>query len=761
MRLFIAEKPSLGKAIADGLGKHSSGNGFYSCNDGKDIVTWCFGHILEQASPEDYGEQYKKWAYETLPICPDQWKLKIKPSASKQYKVIKDLCKKAEVIVNAGDPDREGQLLVDEVIEHLGVSKKPIMRILLNALDLKSVKAALKDLRKNEDFIGLRNSAMARSHSDWLQGMNFTRKFTLEAREAGIDRVIPVGRVKTPTTAIVVRREKEITNFKPAEYYRIKAEWKHSNGKFTTYWEHQPTSSGLDSENRLIDKTIANAIVNKVSGQDGIIRKITETKKTVGQRLPYSLSSLQIEAGKRFGYSPKQVLDAMQSLYEDKLTTYPRSDCEYLPENQFSDAETILRNLTSIRENGLNEIIETADSSTRSKAWNDKKISAHHAIIPTTMPVDFSQLDLTKKNLYFMVAQAYVAQFLPVHIFLSTAVTVESENEIFVGHGKQILQEGWKVLYRKEPGTKENEDEQEDSQILPEMEENDNVTNRDILSEAKITKPPSRFTPASLLEAMKNIYKYVKDEHLKKTLKDCKGIGTEATRATIIDELQKFGLLELKKKFLIPTETAITIISVLPEELTYPDMTAQWENQLNEIAEGQGTADTFEQQQIAFITKVIQTPSKKKIAPPADIPLCPACHKPLKRRRSQKGDYFWGCSGYPDCKVTAPDKKGKPDFAAKSGSTGATATCPKCNGTLKQIKGKNGIFWACQTEGCKTFFDGPKTKPIIVKCPGCEKDYLHRRESKKFPGKFFWSCGNYDCKAIYNDKSGKPDLTSK
>ena len=407
MRLFIAEKPSLGQALAQGIGSGKKESGYISLNGGNDIVTWCFGHILEQLNPDEYDEKYKRWRMEDLPILPEKWKLKVKPDAVKQFKVVKELVTKAETIVNAGDPDREGQLLVDEVLEYIG-NKKPVQRILLNALDEKSVKEALRDLRDNRDFLGLKNSALGRSRADWLVGMNLSRAYSIRAQQAGYDGSISVGRVMTPTMALVVRREEEIKNFQPVEYFTVEALFHHEMGNIPAVWQIPEDTEGLDSEGRLIDRSVADTLFKKLQdapkGTQGTILSVKEKKQQDGQRLPYSLSVLQIEAGKRYGYSPQTVLDAMQSLYEKKLTTYPRSDCDYLPENQFAEAKQILVSIKAIPGEDIFRLAEQADTSIRSRAWNDKKISAHHAIIPTRVPAGAEKLTAMERNIYFLVA---------------------------------------------------------------------------------------------------------------------------------------------------------------------------------------------------------------------------------------------------------------------------------------------------------------------------------------------------------------------
>ena len=391
MRLFIAEKPSLAQAIANGLGAGQKSNGCIEI--GSDTVTWCFGHIMQQYEPDEYNENYKKWRMEDLPIVPSVWKLKVAKDSAAQFKIIKELVAKADEIVNAGDPDREGQLLVDEVLEQLG-NRKPVKRILLNALDEKSVKQALNNLRDNKDFQGLKNSALGRSRADWLLGMNLSRAYTLRARQAGYENTaISVGRVQTPTMALVVRREAEIENFKPVNYFTVQGIFKHGEEKFSAAWQMPDDLSGLDGEGRLVDRAATDSLLQKLGGlptSQGKIYAVQKSEKQEPQRLTYSLADLQVEAGKIYGYSPQQVLDTMQDLYEKrKLTSYPRSDCAYLPENQLADVETILGNLAACGSAQIGELAQNADTSIRSRVWNDKKISAHHAIIPTRNKADF------------------------------------------------------------------------------------------------------------------------------------------------------------------------------------------------------------------------------------------------------------------------------------------------------------------------------------------------------------------------------------
>ncbi|MCR5176743.1 MAG: DNA topoisomerase 3 [Anaerovibrio sp.] len=676
MRLYIAEKPSMGAEIAKCLpGPIKRGDGFIETGGG--TVTWGFGHILRQAEPQEYDEKYKSWRAEDLPIVPKQWKLLVDASCAKQFHIVKKLIEKADEIVHAGDPDREGQLLIDEVLDFVG-NHKPVKRILLNALDEKSIKEANSALRENSEFFNLKQSALARARADWLIGMNLSRAYTLAAQRAGHrNLVLPVGRVKTPTLALVVRREREIENFKPVDYYTIKVKFHHANGDFLAVWNPKDIQAGLDSEGRLVDRSIADAKLEEFQQQPvvGVISEYSKTKKQESQRLPFSLSSLQVLAGKRFGYDPQQVLDTAQKLYERKLTTYPRSDCEYLPSNQFKDGQAILNNLKGFGDERLSKWAMGADCSIKSRAWNDKKISAHHAIIPTRVPTTADKLSLVEKNIYFLVAQAYIAQFYPVHVYNQTKIGIEYKDEHFSASGRVVLDLGWKELYMAHTRDKAEDDgdnnEDENTATLPIMKKNDEVEYLSGEMSQKATRPPSRFTPASLLAAMKDIHKFVKDPEAKKKLKDVYGIGTEATRATIIDDLihRRFMNQTGKKKYLQPTQSAYMLIDAMPNELSYPDFTAIWEDQLHSMAAGDGSLDQFIGEQVKFTASLcskaygahFEVAVKDEAGNSTE--LCPRCKSGVLIKRHGKNGDFWGCSAFPKCRMTCDDKDGKPDIA--------------------------------------------------------------------------------------------------
>ncbi len=795
---------------------------------GEGVVTWLFGHILRQAEPQEYDARYKRWRAEDLPILPQAWKLYVAKGSEKQFAIVKKLIADADEIVHAGDPDREGQLLVDEVLDYLG-NEKPVKRILLNALDEKSIKSANAHLRDNADFFPLKQSALARSRADWLIGMNLSRAYTLAARRAGHARIVlPIGRVKTPTLALVVRREREIEHFTPVDYYNIKATFAHENGTFTAQWKPRDTMAGLDSENRLIDKGAAEAQLHAFSEEprEGRITGYTRAKKQESAPLPFSLSSLQVLAGKRFGYEPQLVLDTAQKLYEKKLTTYPRSDCEYLPTNQLGEAATILSHLAKAGDAQVAAWVKAANPKQKSRAWNDKKISAHHAIIPTTVRVNPETLPAAERNLYMLIARGYLAQFYPNHVYDQTKVEVTYHDELFTASGRTERDPGWKIMYqakaRRAAGEEDEAEEKlasdESEHALPAMKKGDAVTYAQGELKQSVTKPPVRFTPATLLAGMKEIHKYVKNPEAKKQLKDVYGIGTEATRATIIDDLirRRFLHPQGKKKYLVPEASAYLLIDALPDEMTYPDSTAIWEDRLHSMSEGEGTLDEFLAAQIDFTRKLCAKALDVHMKVEGEN-VCPRCQRGVLVQRTGKNGVFWGCSNYPRCRLTCSDKDGKPDLAeakaraARGGAAaGASAAAPASSWRSARAAaytaaparpGRAGwqgqaaprgdavreqpqaaptaADWAELNDlfgppepprGGQRFTPKPKysASPLekmgreetpaadAVLCPHCREGHLRRVRGKNG---FFWGCSNYPrCTATFDDDHGKPAL---
>ena len=655
-------------------------DGFIKTDDG--IVTWLYGHVLQQVEPAAYDPKYKTWRTEDLPIVPKVWKLEVNPKAANQFDIVKKLIAKADEIVHAGDPDREGQLLVDEVLDFLG-NTKPVKRILLNALDAESILRANENLRDNAEFFNLKQSALARSRADWLIGMNLSRAYTLAARRRGHDLTLPIGRVKTPTLALVVRREREIKNFKPVDFFNIWVTFIHANGEFAAQFKPSKKMLKLkvfDADGRLIDKKFAEELIAKFSTAplDGKISSCKTTEKKESPPLPFSLSTLQIAAGKAFGYSPQQVLDAAQKLYEMKLTTYPRSDCEFLPTNQFKDALAILSHITTSTDETLKKLAENSNAAIKSRAWNDKKISAHHAIIPTKKNLT-GELPAVEQNIYNLIARNYAVQFHPLHIYDETVIVVDYKGETFRVTGKVVKQLGWREFFiipksqksdaknsksKKETPPKPR-DEDESETPLPQVMTGDTVTHKKSELKKGVTKPPPPFTAASLVQGMKDIHKYVKNPDAQKQLKDVYGIGTEATRAAIIDDLIQREFLRVgKKKVLQPTEHAYLLIDALPDEMTYPDATAIWEDKLHSMSDGEGTLENFLDGQVNFTRELVEAAQSANFSVPEGSFTCPNCGSVLVKRNGRNGE-FWGCKNFPRCRTTFDDKDGKPDFDGK------------------------------------------------------------------------------------------------
>ena len=592
-RLFIAEKPSLGKAIAAELGVTQTCQGYTVC--GNDAVTWCFGHLLEQYDPDDYDDAWKLWRRSSLPMIPREWRLKPKESARAQLQVISNLLGEAATVVNTGDPDREGQLLVDEVLEHFRYTG-PVQRIWLASLDSRSIQKALATLKDNRDYANLRDSARARSQADWLIGMNATRAMTLRGRESGRDGVLSMGRVQTPTLALVVNRDREIAAFTPIDYLVLQATLQHDAGTFSAIFKPSETQPGLDSEGRLVDGATAQGIMDAVRGKNGIITSVTREKKKKPVPLPHCLSSLQKAASSKLGMTAQQVLDTAQSLYEKKLTTYPRTDCRYLPEEQFSDAARIITALGS-SVSGLEAVTAKADSALKGPVWDTKKITAHHAIIPTGE--EPRSLTAQEKELYLMIAVQYFLQFYPPMLYEAQKILATIVETAWEARGRMIIEPGWTGFAAEEDD--EDAKKKEAEQSLPSVGNNDTVLCADVDALKKKTTPPSKFSEGSLIEAMANIHRFVSDAKAKAVLKENEGIGTEATRAGIIETLKNRGFIVASGKSLVSTPLGQSLIDMTPDTLRDPVTTAQWEQRLEAITRGETSLEDFMREQYAAL----------------------------------------------------------------------------------------------------------------------------------------------------------------
>ena len=626
MILYIAEKPSLGRAIADVLPKpHKKGDGFITAANG-DCVSWCIGHLLEQAEPDAYDDAFKSWKLEHLPIVPQTWKLMPKTKTRSQLTVLRKLVKQASAIINAGDPDREGQLLVDEVIVYLGVKGdklNQVQRLLISDLNPQAVKRALGQLRSNREFIPLSTSALARSRADWLYGMNMTRAYTIQGRKVGYQGVLSVGRVQTPLLGLVVRRDDEIANFKPKSFYEVLAHLVTDQQQtFTAKWQpSEACQPYMDEDGRVLAKGLAENVVARINGQPAQVTKLEAKDKRQNPPLPYSLSALQIDAAKRFGLSAKEVLDTCQSLYErHKLITYPRSDSRYLPKEQHALAPKVLDAVLKGAA-ALVDGCEAPNAKLKSKAWDDSKVDAHHAIIPTEKVANLSSLSSNEAKLYQHVARQYLAQFYPAYMYAETAVEVTIAGGLFTTKARQDKSLGWKQLYKRattvnqassdSSSTSSDDDNDDTVQSLPPLVKGQILQcERGELLE-KMTQAPKHFTDATLLGAMTGISRYVTNSDIKKILKETDGLGTEATRAGIIELLFKRGYLVRQGKSILATPVGVGLIRSLPESATTPDMTALWENSLDAISQKRLKYDAFMQPLLSQLDNLITQASSQ------------------------------------------------------------------------------------------------------------------------------------------------------
>lgn len=626
MILYIAEKPSLGRAIADVLPKpHKKGDGYIIAANG-DCVSWCIGHLLEQAEPDAYDPEFKSWKFEHLPIIPQNWKMKAKPKTRSQLTILKGLVKQASQLVNAGDPDREGQLLVDEVIAHFGVKGDKLhqtQRLLISDLNPQAVKRALGQMRSNREFIPLSTSALARSRADWLYGLNMTRAYTIQGRKVGYQGVLSVGRVQTPLLGLVVRRDEEIANFVSKPFYEVLANLNTDRSEhFKAKWQPSDACQAyMDEEGRVVSKGLAQNVVGRITEQVAWVIGLESKDKKQNPPLPYNLSSLQIDGAKRFSMSAKEVLDTCQSLYEKhKLITYPRSDSRYLPAEQFAMAPSVVKAVL----NGANELIigpDQPDLKMKSKAWNDKKVDAHHAIIPTEKTANLAGLSQRERQIYLQIARQYLSQFYAPYLYHETQVEIEIAGGKFKTKTKQEKALGWKQLFSRQESQQEakstasndGNDDSETLQQLPLLVKGQQLHSGQGELVEKQTQAPKHFNDATLLSAMTGINRYVTDPEVRKILKDTDGLGTEATRAGIIELLFKRNYLVRTGKLIIATDIGKGLINSLPLSATTPDMTALWESNLDAISRK-------EAKYLNFMTPLLETLSALIVQAGSQLP---------------------------------------------------------------------------------------------------------------------------------------------
>lgn len=571
MRLIIAEKPSLARAIAEALPASAQRRDGY-IEAGDTIVSWCVGHLLEQAPPDAYDAAFKTWRRDHLPIVPQQWKLTPRPKARSQLGVLRGLIKRAASVVHAGDPDREGQLLVQEVIEYLGW-RGAIARLLISDLNRPAVVRALSRIEDNSHYLPLYRAAETRARADWLYGINLTRAWTLIGRQAGHDGVLSIGRVQTPVLGLVVRRDEEIRDFTPYPFFVLWAQLAVASGQLRAWWV-PGEGHRLDERGRLLDRQPADTLAERLQGAQGQLTNLDRRQRRQPPPLPYSLSALQVDAARRHGLSAKAVLDICQRLYErHQLITYPRSDCRYLPREHLKGMPQQLASACA-QDDVLSRWLANADMSLRSRAWDDTRVGAHHALSPTGKPFDPTRLTRQEADVYRLITRNVLAQFYPPLETCEVKAEFIILDERFRASGQEIIAPGWKPLFTT----------REETPPLPSLRQGESCRVFATEVEEKQTRPPEHFTDASLIKAMMNIARYVEDSEVRRTLRDTDGLGTEATRANIIETLIERCYLVRDGKSLRATQLGVALIQSVPPAVGRPERTALWEQRLEAIA---------------------------------------------------------------------------------------------------------------------------------------------------------------------------------
>ncbi|WP_038903512.1 DNA topoisomerase III [Dickeya zeae] len=648
MRLFLCEKPSQGRDIAAVLGASKRGQGFLSGPD--TVVTWAVGHLLENASPEMYGEQYgKPWRLDVLPLLPRQWQMVVKKDTADQFAVITRLLKQSDEVVIATDADREGEVIARELLDYCRFNGV-VSRLWLSALDEASVRKALANIRPGNETENLYYAGLGRGRADWLIGMNISRLYTLKASALGYDGVLSVGRVQTPALALVVNRDRQIASFVPKPYFQVNVKLESGGVVFPAEWV--AAAAYTDDEKRCINQAVAEQVRQlclKVG--KAVILDVEKKREKTPAPLAFSLGVLQQVCAERFGYSPQQVLDIAQALYEThKATTYPRTDCGYLPESMLSEVPHVLSALQQ-SDPSLAPVIASLDPAFRSRIWDDKKITAHHAIIPTPHKCHLAGMNEAERNVYTLIRTHYMAQFMPLLEMDVTRASFNIGGQLFRTSGRVTVVPGWKILFGQAAASDGDERDDEAAAVsLPPLTKDAVCGIRGSELKALKTKPPQPYSFKTLIAAMMNAAGLVDDPALKKVLRDNAGLGTEATRAGILDVLMKRGFLIKKGNHLHASDTACDLVDALPSALTQVGMTALWEQALDDIAAGKMTLDTFVDRQLKWVNQLVEQGKQQvfTIRIP-DRPKCPLCGGRTRLRKGPNGT-FYGCENYPTCK---------------------------------------------------------------------------------------------------------------
>lgn len=671
--LVLTEKPSVAKDIARVLGCKRSGNG---CIVGdKYIVTWALGHLVTLADPEAYNDKYKSWRMEDLPMLPGRMKLVVIGQTSKQFKAVSSLLSSAEVsdIVIATDAGREGELVARWIIQKASC-RKPMRRLWISSQTDKAIKEGFASLKPSSQYDNLYRSAQCRAEADWLVGLNVTRALTCKHNAQ-----LSAGRVQTPTLAMIVRREEDILRFRPKDYFTVKADF----GEYTALYKDGKGQA------RFADAAAVKEVADSVRGKRGVLSEVKKVYRFKAPPAAYDLTELQRDANKKYGYSAKQTLSLMQSLYEThKLLTYPRTDSRYITKDV---AATLPERLRAI---AIGPYKDSANAVLRSKPIqtkyivNDAKVTDHHAIIPTEQYVDLNKLSREERHIYDLVVRRFIAVLSAPFEYDEVQVKITVGRYNFYTKGQSIKSAGWKALYDSSLADDDDDSEPDlAAQRLPALSQGAAAAVKEVRVCAGKTSPPARYTEATLLTAMENPASQVEDGRLRDALKTAGGLGTPATRADIIEKLFNSFYIERRGREIFPTSKGRQLIGIVPPDLKSAELTAKWEQQLSLIAEGKANDRKFIEEMRGYASSLVQAV------------------------KSSTAEY-------------------KHDNMTRE-------PCPQCGKYLLEVNGKKGKMLVCQDRDCGY----RKSISVITnaRCPECHKKLEMRGEGDKKA--FFCVCG--------------------
>ncbi|AOR23523.1 DNA topoisomerase III [Clostridium taeniosporum] len=654
--LVLAEKPSVGRDLAKVL-KCNQNKGSYI--EGKNyIVTWALGHLVTLQAPEGYGDKYKKWSMETLPMLPKSMKLCVIKKTSKQFYEVKKQMLRNDIkeIVIATDSGREGELVARWIIEKAGI-KKPLKRLWISSQTDKAILDGFRNLKPGSAYENLYKAAQGRAEADWIVGLNVTRALTCK-----YNAQLSAGRVQSPTLAMIVQREEEIKNFKPKDYYTIIAK----SNKLAMEWYSN------ESTNRIYDHEYTKKLVQSLRGKEGEVIEIKESNKKQYAPALYDLTELQRDANRIFGYSAKQTLSIMQRLYENyKILTYPRTDSRYITKDIVPTLKERLKAICVGNYSSSVNFILKGNIRGNKSFVDDSKVSDHHAIIPTEQKVSLGILSKEEKNIYDLVVKRFLSVLLPPFEYVQTSIKVNIGNESFRAKGKVIKSKGWKMVYdRKDDMEEINEEGTLKEQELPNLSKGDKLNINSIEIKNHQTKPPARFNEGTLLSAMENPQKYIHvDKESAKTLGQTGGLGTVATRADIIEKLFNSFVIEKRGKDIYPTSKGKQLIDLVPKDLKSPLLTAKWEKTLDDISKGKEEVHKFISNMRNYAIALVQAVK------------------------------------FSNDKYVHDNMTGK--------------KCPVCGKYMLEVKGKNGVMNVCQDRECG--HRESVSRITNARCPECKK----------------------------------------